>query len=282
MKKILVPIFLILISMSVHSLDTGITTKFGNYGLSDYTSSATEYIPYFQWGAEIFYYDKAGLNEDLQYGFVLDRDAIKGYSLAAELKFIQPYYSIAFGPVFGIVNESYTLVKPGFSGEIRAELPGRLFMEIGGDMIPAQYAGAIDDYSNFTGYYTLGFYLMKDHIICYFTQELDNYASLSGSDPYTDSLLSYVFYVNYFEKRSIFNIETKFGYEILNRTFQDTGDIELRNVLLGLRSDFYINPHASVFIGIDNKIYPVSKGSIALTNVPLYQITVVSGFRWSK
>lgn len=282
MKRILVPAFLILLSLPVFSLETGIITKFGNYGLSDYKSTATEYIPYFQWGTEIFYYDNSGLNEDLQYGFVLDRDTIKGYSLAAELKFIQPYYSISFGPVFGIINESYTLVKPGFMGELRAELPGSLYFELGGDMIPAQYTGAVNDYSNYTGYYTFGFYLNKNHILCYFTQELDNYASLSGTNPYTDSLLSYIFYTKFFEKRSIFNIETKIGYEILNRTFQDSGDIELRNVLLGLRSDFFINPRASVFLGLDNKIIPASKGSIVLTDVPLYQITVISGFRWSQ
>lgn len=282
MKKILIPALLILLSLPAYSLETGITTEFGNYGLSDYSSSSTVYIPYFQWGAEIFYHDKSESNENLQYGFVLARDTIKGYSLAAELKFVQPYYSISFGPVFGIINESYTLVKPGFSGKLRGEWPGRLFMEVGGDMIPAQYAGAENDYSNYSSYYTFGFYLKQNHILCYFTQQLDNYAALSGSNPYTDSLVSYIFYINFFEKRSIFKIETKMGYEILNRTFQDTSDIELRNVLFGLRTDFFVKPGVSVFIGLDNKIYPVSRGSIELSDVPLYQVTVESGFSWSK
>lgn len=282
MKKYLILPAFLLLSLNIAALETGLTTEFGNYGISDYNSSSSEYIPYFQWAAELFYFDKTGVDENLEYGFILGRDMIKGYSLSAELRFIQPFYSIAFGPVFGIINESYTLVKPGFTGELRAEWPGRLFLEVGGDMIPAQHVGAANDYSSYSGYYTFGFYLKQNHILCYFTQELDNYAALSSDDPYTDSLLTYIFYANFFEKRSIFKIETKIGYEILNRTFQDSSTIELRNILFGLRSDFYINPSASVFIGLDNKIYPLSKGTIELNNVPMYQITVESGFRWSR
>ncbi|MDC7235562.1 MAG: hypothetical protein PQJ58_20225 [Spirochaetales bacterium] len=282
MKKTVVLVFVMLMTSSLIALETGFTTEFGNYGISDYDSSSTEYIPYFQWAANLFYYDTAGLNEDLQYGFELDRDIIKGYSIAAELKFKQPYYTIAFGPVFGVINETYTLVKPGFSGMVRGEWPGRIYLELKGDMIPAQYVGAKNDYSTYSGSYTLGFYLRQNHILCYFTQALDNYASLSGTDPYTDSSLSYIFYANFFEKGALFKIETKLGYEILNRTFQDSSDVELKNILFGLRSDFYINPKATVFIGFDNKIYPVSSGSIELSDVPFYQITVVSGFKWSQ
>ncbi|MDA3955790.1 hypothetical protein [Oceanispirochaeta sp.] len=281
MKKILFPVFLFFISFQVIPYETGFSTQFGNFGLSEYDSSSTTYIPYFQWGSNLYYFDQAEDNDNLQYGFILDRNAIKGYSLSSELRFIQPYYSIAFGPVFGLINESVSLIKPGFSGRLSGEIPGRGFLEIGGDMIPAQFAGAKNDYSTYTGYYTFGFYLKQDHILCYFTQKLDNYSHLSGTDPYTDSLLSYNFYADFYEKGSIFKVKTKMGYEIINRTFSDSSTIEIKNILFGIQTDFYINSSATVFLGLDNKIYPSSYGSIELNDVPTYLITVISGFKWN-
>ncbi len=281
MKRILLAFTLLYLGAAAFGAETGFSTKFGNFGISDYSDSSDSYIPYFQWAAEIFYRDKSGLNEDLEYGFTLSRDTIRGYNLKSELSFIQPWYSISFGPVFGIINESLTLIKPGFSGSIRGQMPGIFFAELGGDMIPAQYAGAADDYSSYSGYYSIGFYMMQNHILCYFTQELLNYASLSGSTPYTNSSLSYIFYADFFEKNSIFKIETKIGYEILNRTFSvSETDIEIKNILLGLRGDFFVGTGSSFFIGIDNKIYPVSSGSIVLADVPGYLVTVESGFTW--
>jgi len=52
--------------------------------------------------------------------------------------------------------------------------------------------------------------------------------------------------------------------------------------LFGLRSDFYIKPGVSVYMGIDNKLFPTSSGSIELADVPFYQVSVESGFIWSK
>lgn len=270
---------LIFSSIPAFAAETGFSTKFGNYGISDYSETSSSYISYFHWGTELFYNDSTGLNEDLRYGFSLSRDAIRGYSLKSELSFIQPWYTISFGPVFGIVNESLTLIKPGFSGTVRGSWPGRAFAELGGDMIPAQYAGAEDDYSSYSGWYTLGVYLKQNHILCYFTQELINYAKLSGT-AYTDSSLSYIFHADFFEKNSIFKVETKIGYEILNRTFTSGEDIEIKNILLGLRGDFFVGSGSSFFIGIDNKIYPLSSGTIELSDVPSYLITVESGFTW--
>lgn len=76
-------------------------------------------------------------------------------------------------------------------------------------------------------------------------------------------------------------MQTKLGFETLSKSFADGSDIELQNILFGLRADFFINPKATVFIGIDNKIYPGSYGKIELDSVPLYLVSVDSGFRWS-
>jgi len=282
MKKILFLIFLFISLAELYSYETGFSTQFGNFGLSEYKSSSTKYIPYFQWGTNLYYYDNAIGIDNLSYGFEFERDPLTGYTLSSELQFSQPYYSISFGPVFGIINESVSLIKPGFSGKLRTEWPGIIFLEIGGDVIPAQFEGSQNDYSSYSGYYTFGFYLNQNHILCSFSQILDTYSSLSGTDPYNNSSLSYIFYTDYFEKRSIFKLQTKLGYEILNKTFQDSMDIEIRNILLGLQVDFYINSNSSVFLGFDNKIYPISYGQIELQEVPVYLVTVQSGFKWSQ
>ena len=261
--------------------ETGFSTQFGNYGLSDYEATDTDYAPYFQWGASLYYEDFSGTDENLFYRFDLVRAPVGGYCLESLLEFRKEWYSLGLGPVFGIINESLSLVKPGLQGRLKAQWPGKLFGEIGGMTVPAQYSGAENDYSTYSSFYTLGFYLRQNHILCYFTQTISDYSSTSRDAPYSDKYTSYIFYSDFYEKTSLFMIQTKLGYEILNKTFSDGSDIELRNILLGLQADFFINARASVFIGLDNKIYPGSYGDIELGSVPLYLVTVNSGFSWS-
>ena len=267
-----------LLIMSAAAGETGFSTQFGNYGLSDYDAGDTSYETYFQWGASVYYEDSAGVDESLVYRFELERDPLSGYSLDSILEFRSDWYSLGIGPVFGIINESMSLIKPGFGGRLRGQWPGKFFAEIGGETIPAMYTGAEDDYSTYSGYYTLGFYIRQNHILCYFTQSQESYSNLS--DGYTDKLVEYIFFSDFYDKTSKFKMQVKLGYEILNKTFTDGSDIELRDVLFGLRADVFINSKASVFIGIDSKIYPGSYGDIELGSVPLYLVTVDSGFRW--
>ena len=280
MKNKVAYLFLfIAISMGAFASETGFSTQFGNYGLSDYDEDDNSYETYFQWGTTLYFEDSAGLDENLKYRFELVRDPVSGYSLNSILELGTDWYSLGIGPVFGILNESFTLIKPGFGGRLKAQWPGKVFGEIGGASIPALYVGAEDDYSSYNGYYTLGFYIKQNHILCYFTQSLTNYSNLS--DAYTNEYLSYIFYSDFYDKSSMFKIQTKLGYEILSKTFLIGEDIEIRNILFGLQADLFLGPKAKVFIGLDNKIYPGTYGDIKLKDVPLYLVSFNSGFSWS-
>ncbi len=270
---------LFLLVMAASAAETGFSTQFGNYGLSDYDADDSEYETYFQWGASVYYEDSAGLDENLVYRFELERNPLSGYSLNSMLEFRSDWYSLGIGPVFGILNESVSLIKPGFSGRLRGQWPGTVFAEIGGESITAMNSGADDDYSRYSGYYTLGFYVRQNHILCYYTQTQEEYANMG--EGYTDEYTSYVFHSDFYDKSSMFKMQTRLGYEILTKTFSGGTDIELRNILFGLQADFFITSRASVYIGLDNKIYPGSYGDIELESVPLYLVTVDSGFRWA-
>lgn len=257
--------------------ETGFSSYFGTYGLSDYENTYTEYSPYFQWGANLYYKDNGYIENALGYNLELDIDPLLKYRIKSEIEFSHPFYSISFGPVFGLINQSKTLVKPGFSGKLSAQAPGRAFIEIGGELIPFRSSFLKEDYSTYSGFYTFGFYLKRDHILCYFTQKNDLYSEIAGSDESSTSRTSYMFYTDYYKKNSILKIQSKLGYEKQDQILADGSSFEIKNILMGLRFDFFING-STVYLGLDNRIYPITSGSVELSDIPGYLFTFSTGF----
>jgi len=262
---------------SLNAVETGFSSYFGTYGLTDYENSNTEYSAFFQWGANIYYKDTSGIDDALGYKLELDVDPLLKYRLKSEIKFSHPFYSISFGPVFGLINQSKTLVKPGFSGNLRTEAPGWGFIDIGGELVPFRSSLLKEDYSTYSGFYSIGFYLKRDHILCYFTQKNDLYSEINGNDESSASRTSYMFYTDYYEKNSILKIQSKLGYEKQDLILAGETSIEIKNILMGLRFDFSING-STVYLGLDNRLYPVSSGSLELKDVPGYLFTFSTGF----
>lgn len=257
--------------------ETGFSSYFGTYGLSDYESSDTEYSPYFQWGANIYYKESSGVDNSLGYNLELDIDPLLKYRVKSEIEFNQPFYSLSFGPVFGVINQSKTLVKPGFSGDLKVRVPGRAYIDLGGELIPSRSYLLDKDYSSYSGFYTIGFYLKRDHILCYFTQKSDLYSEIEDSEESTASRTSYIFYTDYFEKNSLVKIQSKLGYEKQDKILPDGTSFEIKNILMGMRFDFFIDG-STAYLGLDNRLYPVTSGSVELNDVPGYLFTFSTGF----
>jgi len=281
LKQWLMACMVLLAAGGLGALETGFSTEFGNFGLAEYAADDTEYKPFFQWGGDAWFKDTAGVDENLMYGVELDVDSFLKYRLKANLEFHHPYFSISLGPVFGILNEKLTLVKPGINGSITGKWPGRLYATLGGEIIPPLSYSGTDDYISQSGFYTLGVYILRDHILCYFTQEIEHYSVFVSGAPVQNIRNSYLFFADFYEKNSRFKVQTKLGYEVQNRILTSDDDFGLKNILFGLRFDFFIDGASTVFAGLDSRFYPISSGSIDLTGLPGYLWTLSSGYSWS-
>ena len=275
-------ILLFLLPLALSAAETGFSSYFGSYGLSEYAGDESEYSPFYQWGGNFYYRDSSGGEDALSYKLELDLDPVLKYRLKSELEFGSPRFILSLGPVFGIINQSWTLIKPGFSASIKTQIPGKVFFELGAELIPQGTAAMDEDYSSSSSYFTLGFYIKRDHILCYYTQKRDIYSSLSSADTKREEKISYLFFTDFYEKNSILKVQSKLGYEIQNQMAGENNYAEIKNILLGLQLDFKINGNASVFTGLDNRIFPISTGSHKLTGIPGYFFTFTTGLKLSS
>ena len=283
MKKRLIQICLILIAgFALTGEEAGFSSYFGTYGLGDYSVASTEYKSFFQWGGNLYFQDMGIDNSGFGYRLELDADPILKTRYKSEIAIQNTYYSIGFGPVFGIINQGWTLIKPGFSGSFTGRLPGRAFLDFGGELIPLRSSLLEDDYSSYTSYYTLGYYVLKDHILCYFTQKRDQYTEIVNGKESIAGKTSYLFYSDIYEKNLFLKIKTKMGYEIHEQVLDTSEKIQLKTVIFGINFDFGLSGNSSVYISIDNMIYPITSGDLELAKVPEYLYTFETGFRWYR
>ncbi len=262
--------------------EAGFSSYFGTYGLGNYSSGSTEYKDSFQWGGNL-YFQESGLNETgFGYRLELDSDPILKTRYISSVQIQKPYYTIGFGPVFGLLNQGWTLIKPGFTGDFTAQYPGIAFFGFGGDLIPARSTLLEKDYSTYSSYFTIGFYVLKDHILCYFTQKRDQYTETVDSEVSIEGSTSYLFYSEFYEKNSFLKIKTTMGYEIQDKILETAEEIQLKSIIFGLNFDFTIGGNSSVYASIDNIIYPIASGDLELSGVPEYLYTFTTGFRWYR
>ena len=276
-KYYLLPLLFLINSFALNAMETGFSTFYGTYGLTEYTVNSSEYKSFLQWGGNIYYKDS---NEDnsLDYNIELDLNPLLKNRVKSGIGFNTPYLSISFGPVFGIANQSWTLIKPGFTGEIKARIPGRIFAELGGELIPYHSHLQEKDYSVYSGFYSLGFYIKRDHILCYFTQILDQYSEIEV-DSYTNNKNTYLFITDFFEKNTFLKVQSKLGYEIQDQVLSNDDIIEIKTLLFGLQLDFFLNGGIDVFAGLDSRLFPLSTGSRDLSDIPEYLFTFTTGIK---
>ena len=262
--------------------EAGFSSYFGTYGLGNYTSESTEYKATFQWGGNSYFQERGLGDSGFGYKLELDSDPILKTRYTSLVKIEKPYYSIGFGPVFGLVNQGWTLIKPGFSGNFTAQYPGIAFFNFGGDLIPLRSALLEEDYSTYSSFYTIGFYVLKDHILCYFTQKRDQYIEIVDSEDSLTGRTSYLFYSEFYEKNSFLKIKTTMGYEIQKQILETSEELQLKSIIFGLNFDFGLSGNSSVFVSIDNILYPITSGDLELSGVPEYLYTFKTGFRWYR
>ncbi len=258
--------------------ETGFEVSMGNYGLEEQNPAKKDFQQAIYWGGSLYYRAATEGEEDFNWGFSFTKDPLMGFTLNGELSVKKYWYSISLGPALGILNESWTLIKPGLSSKIQVEWPGILFAGIGGTIIPGGLGDLKDNYSSSSSFLTIGFYLLPEHIRCYFTQVGKTYSSREKGE--TRNYKSYIFYTDFYKKNSVFKLKTKLGYEILKKDAGTKGCIEMKNILIGIRTDFFIKNSFTLYLGLDSRIYPQSSGKTNIEELPPFMGEASLGFSW--
>lgn len=215
MKKLLVPILLILLPLSVFSTDMDFSVSTSTFAFDD-DGDLHAWDPSFGGKASIT--DKLGSRLDGTITF--ERDAVNGNTLSARGTYRTSFLEISAGPSFGVLNSTEDdddvsmLFQPGLALGFSVIIPGKLIVRADSDFAlpPATY-GDGQVYLQ-RGELSTGFYL--PNILCTIKISQRSSVSINDGTTCTKSITDYGVYSEAFSKGAPFRIDVDFIYRVVD------------------------------------------------------------------
>ncbi len=234
MKKLLVPILLILLPLSMYSTDLDFSVSTSTFAFDD-DGDLHPWKPSFGGKASIT--DKLGSRMDGTITF--ERDAVNGNTLSARGTYRTSFLEISAGPSFGVLNSTEDdddvsmLFQPGLALGFSVIIPGKLIARADSEFAlpPATY-GDGQVYLQ-RGELSVGFYL--PNILCTIKINQRSNVSINNGATYTKSVTDYGVYSEAFKKGAPFRIDVDFIYRVVDYyiTTDDPANRKFAHLVLG-------------------------------------------------
>jgi len=266
MKKILylIPLCIIVFLLPVSTvmgLEIGTAFHIGNLAFEKArTSDQTGFDgTSFPWGIDAFINQDVSSQLDLHTGFYMD-PILKNISYTL-FSYQQNFFSIGVGPFFGLFNSSSSILKPGISTSIRLDFPGIIFVSFRADSSIGGRLVQTGDYLQERSDISIGYYVRN--AICSVNIKSKKYTAKSSAGELVDSLTSYSFSTDIFQKNMPYKILLSFGYQKLTKIFIEgdtTAEHTLGSLVIANNLDIFINDYLTVFIDLESSVYSFGSG----------------------
>ncbi len=268
--RAVVLVSLLLVSMSVYSLEIATEFYMGNLAFAqDRAESETDLPNAFPWGISLYGTQQVSPEIGIDLSFLMDPTL--RYISYTTIKYVQPFFSISVGPFFGFFNSRNTILKPGISTSIRAEIPGIAFVafradsSIGGRLVQA------GDYIQERSDVSLGFYVAN--AICSVNLLTKGYTYRTSSDEIVDNYLEYSFETDIYQKNVPYRILLSFAYQERSKTYieiatSDTTLHRLSSIVLGTKIDVSLTEWMLVQLNLDSSIFSFGNVGDKLLDLP--------------
>ncbi len=195
------------------------------------------------------------VSRNIRLDAVLSRDLILGNSLSALLQYKSDYFRVGVGPYLGLLNSRSTILKPGISTLVGAELPGIAFLTLRTDNALGGLASTGDN-SALGNEVMLGFYI-RNSAICSLAMSYKEFSYFKGSNFLIDSLTAYTFDVKVFEKNVPYRLDFNFAYQSLLRQYNaGLGPSHgLSSFIVGAGIDLIIVPAFALTLGLRTSVW---------------------------
>ena len=286
MKRILSVSLLLLLSLSLFSIEIGFSGTLSNMDFSpdrketETKVSGTDYL----YGLSVF--SNADVAEDLTLEAGVFYDPILRYTLSSRLTYRSDYFQFSAGPFFGIFNDWSTVIKPGIATEILIDVPGFIFTRLSAD---SSIGGRLID----TGEYLqersqigVGFYV--PNAICEISMETKNFTEKTSYGELVDKLLAYTFNTDIYQKNRPYRFDLSFSYQTRNLSFigsSDTIDHTLNSLVLGTGIDVQASRNLDIFLNLESNIYSFGEADntfmeYADSGIGIYLFSLSTGLRF--
>jgi hypothetical protein len=239
------------------ALEIGTTFYLGNLAFSDERAAgATDLPAIFPWGGSVVAYQQIDSQIAVNIGFY--SDPTLNYVSYTLLDYRLPYFSISVGPFFGFFNSRNTLLKPGISTAVRADIPGLAFVSfradssIGGRLVePGDYIQERSDVA-------VGFYV--PNAIASVNLMTKSYISRTDTEEMVDSYLEYSFRTDLFRKNVPYRVLLSFAYQERAKSFvdvtrRDAAVHRLSSLVLGTEVELQFSDWIVLELALDSSIY---------------------------
>ncbi|MDR0390234.1 MAG: hypothetical protein LBH73_09190 [Spirochaetaceae bacterium] len=213
------------------------------------------------------------------YTVAFKRGPVLGNQLSALIGVDLGYGSLAVGPVFGLWNNFDEFIKPGLSVQASLDFPGKAFAVLEGNST----LGALvteDDYAAEYGRIALGFWV--PYVVITLNAEREEFLTNKSGGFIRDSRLRYSLNAAAFKKNVPYTIDLDFGYQILAREYNATGDTDsLRSLFLGCEFRTDLRPGFTLILGGEAHLYTWGKDPLKAPQRSTILYEARTGFIWA-
>ncbi len=251
-------------------LEVGSEFYIGSLAFSDDRTADEVALPQvFPWGGGVVVDQQI----DDQLSIIIDfhSDPTLNYVSYTLLDYQQQFFAITLGPFFGFFNSRNTILKPGISTAVRADIPGIAFVSfradssIGGRLVQA------GDYLQERSDVSVGFYVRN--AICSVNLLTKGYIYRTADEEIVDNYLEYSFKTDLYQKNVPYRVLLSFAYQERSKSFIDvvTRDSvvhRLRSVVLGTTLAMQMSDWLLIELGLDSSIFSFGDAGDELLALP--------------
>lgn len=274
------------LSMPLAGLELGVEFDIGNLGFADdRAATATDYPLVFPWG--ISFYGSQAVNESVGVDIGFYTDPTLNFVSYSLLTYNQDFFTIRVGPFFGFFNTKGSLLKPGISTAVRADIPGLVFALFRADSTIGGRLVQEGDYLQERSDVAVGFYV--PNAICSVELLTKSYTYRTSAHEIVDSFAEYAFKTDLHQKNTPYRIALTFGYQQRKKTYVDvstraTTAHTLNSVVIGTALDVELSDAFSIVADLDSSVFSFGDVGGTLLTLPSsgiqqYLFHVTCGFR---
>ena len=259
------------VATGAHSLDIATQFYIGNMAFSDDRTVDEISLPsILLWGGSIAAQQQ--IDDQIAFTLSFESDPTLNFVSYTLLNYNLQYFSIVVGPFFGFFNSRNTLLKPGISTAVRADIPGFAFVafradaSIGGRLVQA------GDYLQERSDVSVGFYVRN--AISSVNLITKSYIYRTEDTEIIDNYLEYSFETDLYQKNVPYRILLSFGYQERGKSFvsvadrTDTTVHRLSSIVLGTELELQFSDWFLLEIDLDSSIYSFGDAGDELLALP--------------
>jgi hypothetical protein len=256
--------FLLLSTAAATALDIGIEGWLGDLGFAtDRKVTDTTFPGYDKlfWGVSL--YGTQAVTDDISFLTGFYSDPVLRNTTYTLFSYSTQFFTIGFGPFFGLFNSTSTLLKSGISTSVKLELPGIIFASFRSDSSIGGELVQVGDYMQTRNDISFGVHL--PNAICTLSLDSSSFEQKSTAAlDIVDSLTVYSFSTDIYKKNIPYRLIVTVSYQSLVRSYISTAVTEssLNSVVLGMETNISLSPSVLLTAGIEGNLYSFGMGTL--------------------